>query len=75
MTKQHAPRVSEPVVKLDLAFGGLGGEVWGNVSETNWHEGLLGLVAQLGNLLWGDQHTQNPTKLVNFEKYQFQRLF
>ena len=35
MTKQHAPRVAEPVVKLDLALGGLGGEVWGNVSETN----------------------------------------
>jgi len=35
MTKQHAPGVAEPVVKLDLALGGLGGEVWGNVSETN----------------------------------------
>ena len=28
MTKQHAPRVAEPFVKLNLALGGLGGEVW-----------------------------------------------
>ena len=35
VAEQHAPRVAEPVVKLDLALGGLGGEVWGNISETN----------------------------------------
>ncbi len=35
MAEQHTPRVAEPVVKLDLALGGLGGEVWGNISETN----------------------------------------
>jgi hypothetical protein len=74
MTEQHAPRVAEPVVKLDLALCGLGGEVWGNISETNWHDLLLDLVAQSGNLLWGGQHIGNPTKLVNFEKCQFQKL-
>ena len=39
--EQHAPAVAEPLVEVDLALGGLGGEVGGGVAEANGHGSSL----------------------------------
>jgi len=37
MAEQHSPRLTEPIVKADLALGSRGSEVGCDVSEANGH--------------------------------------